>query len=69
MNAAVVTSSTMVILGIVAAGMLAVAAATVNFDGMTAGKPPLAGPRLRRGRAKRTGRSYKTPPLRASRTC
>ena len=40
MNAAVVTSSTMVILGIVAAGMLAVAAATVNFDGMTAGKPP-----------------------------
>ena len=40
MNAAVVTGSTMVILGIVAAGMLAVAAATVNFDGMTAGKPP-----------------------------
>jgi len=40
MNAAVVNSSAVVILVTAAAGMLALAAETVNFDGMTAGKPP-----------------------------
>jgi hypothetical protein len=40
MNAAVVNSSATVILVTAAAGMLALAAETVNFDGMTAGKPP-----------------------------